>query len=381
MAVTTTRWTREQVAAFVDDPATWTPVIPDEGLPRLVEGTDFWDLWAVRTVDGAVADVGGREVWAGLSAPAVGHPGARHDEARIRLIARRPDGGWDDLGPLFPDGASAGSREWAGSLVYDPVTQTITAYYSAAGYRGELEPTFRQRIFMARASVRMDGDRPVLESWTEHTEAVVSDGVRYTLVDQVEGEPGFIKAFRDPFPFRDPATGTDYLLFTGSIKDAETDFNGCVGLARLGPDGYELLDPLVTADGVNNELERPHVVVHEGRYLLFFSTQARTFHHDVTGPTGLYGFAAQDFLGPYEPFNGSGLVLRNPPGEPFQAYSWLVLPDLTTTAFVDSFALHGVHPEQLETQGTEAVRAHFGGTMTPASQVRVEGLRAWVEPA
>jgi levansucrase len=115
MTVTTTRWTREHVAAFVDDPATWTPVIPDEGLPRLVDGTDFWDLWVVRTTDGEVAELGGREVWAGLSAPAVGHPGDRHGEARIRLIARRSDGaGWEDLGPLFPDGASAGSREWAG---------------------------------------------------------------------------------------------------------------------------------------------------------------------------------------------------------------------------------------------------------------------------
>jgi levansucrase len=367
MTVTTTRWTREHVAAFVDDPATWTPVIPDEGLPRLVDGTDFWDLWVVRTTDGEVAELGGREVWAGLSAPAVGHPGDRHGEARIRLIARRSDGaGWEDLGPLFPDGASAGSREWAGSLVYDPDERTMTAYYSAAGYRGEGEPTFRQRIFMARASVRMAGDRPVLEGWSEHTEAVVSDGVRYTVVDQVHGEPGFIKAFRDPFPFRDPATGTDYLLFTGSIKDAETAFNGCIGLARLGPDGYELLDPLVTADGV---------------YLLFFSTQARTFHPDVTGPTGLYGLAAGDFLGPYEPLNGSGLVLRNPPSEPFQAYSWLVLPDLTTTAFVDSFALHGVHPEELETQGVAQVRAHFGGTMTPVSRLRIDGLHARVEPA
>ena len=96
---------------------------------------------------------------------------------------------------------------------------------------------------------------------------MVADGTRYVLVDQADGEPGFIKAFRDPFPFRDPATGTDYLLFTGSMADSATDFNGCIGIARLGPDGIaaELLDPLLTADGVNNELERAQLIAHEGR--------------------------------------------------------------------------------------------------------------------
>lgn len=379
MGVTTTRWTRDHVAAFREDPATWTPVIRDEGLPRLVDGTDFWDLWAVRTPGGAVADVCGREIWAGLSAPATGDPGGRHDQARIRLVSRRAGGGWDHLGPLFPDGASAGTREWAGSLVYDPATAALTCYYTAAGVRGEAQPTFRQRVVTASAALTCTDRGPVISDWSAHTEAVVADGDRYTVVDQTEGQPGFIKAFRDPFPFRDPVTGEDYLLFTASMAHAATDFNGAIGLARRTPSGFELLDPLMTADGVNNELERPHVVLHHGRYLLFFSTQARTFHPDCVGPTGLYGWVSDDLLGPYEPLNGSGLVLRNPPSEPFQAYSWYVLPDLTTTGFVDSFALHGRHPDDLT--GPAEARAHFGGTMTPASRVRIDGMRAWVEPA
>jgi hypothetical protein len=35
MGVTTTRWTRDHVAASREDPATWTPVIGDEGIPLL----------------------------------------------------------------------------------------------------------------------------------------------------------------------------------------------------------------------------------------------------------------------------------------------------------------------------------------------------------
>ena len=55
----------------------------------------------------------------------------------------------------------------------------------------------------------------------------------------------------------------------------------------------------------------------------------------------LYGFVAPALAGPWEPVNGSGLVLRNPEAEPLQAYSWLVLPDLRVTSFVDCHSLAG----------------------------------------
>ena len=131
---------------------------------------------------------------------------------------------------------------------------------------------------------------------------------------------------------------------------------------------------------MNNELERAHVVMHDGRYLLFFSTQAT----DV--PPRLPW--ADRALRAGAPTTSSVRTSRsttppsssiNPPTEPFQAYSWVVLPDLTTTGFVDSFAMHGRHPGELESFGPTLVRRHFGGTMTGVSQLRVDGTRAWVE--
>ena len=66
--------------------------------------------------DGTPSVVQGRELWMALSAPAVGHPEDRHDVARLRLLAT--DGAaWSDLGPVFADGASPGSREWSGCAV------------------------------------------------------------------------------------------------------------------------------------------------------------------------------------------------------------------------------------------------------------------------
>jgi levansucrase len=374
----TTRWTRQHLSAIVDDPSTYTPMIRDAAPARMLPGIDFWDLWPVREPDGTVAAPCGAQIWAGLSAAAVGDPDDRHNVARIRLVM--PDrGGWTDLGPLFGEGASPGSREWAGCLVLEPGTDRLLAYYTAAGERGELAPTYRQRIMGATATLRCASGRPEITGWSAHQEVLVADGIRYMPAVQATGEPGFIKAFRDPFHFRDPATRRTYLVFTASQQSADTDFNGCIGIAyapSADPMRWELLDPLVTADAVNNELERPHVVVRNGRYYLFFSTQQRTFHPDASGPTGLYGFVGRTLLGPYQPLNGSGLVLRNPPEEPFQAYSWLVLNDLRTVAFIDFHALHGRRPEDLKADGEAIVRRHFGGTMTPVLRLGVDGDRA-----
>ena len=38
------------------------------------------------------------------------------------------------------------------------------------------------------------------------------------------------------------------------------------------------------------------------------------------------------------PLNGTGLVFANPDTAPKQAYSWLVLPDLQVTSFIDAWA-------------------------------------------
>jgi levansucrase len=215
---------------LVDDPSIYTPLIGDSRPARMLPGVDFWDLWPVREPDGAVARVWGFEVWAGLSAPAEGHPGARHDKARIRLVARGPDG-WTDLGPLIPEGASLGSREWAGSLRLDPDFDRLDAYYTAANRRGETAPTFRQPIMGASALLQCAGGRPEIIGWSEHRELITADGVRYLPPAEATGRPGFIKAFRDPFAFRDPGSKQWYLLFTASMASSTTDFNGCVGLA------------------------------------------------------------------------------------------------------------------------------------------------------
>lgn len=187
----------------------------------------------------------------------------------------------------------------------------MTLFYTATGRRGDTGRSFEQRLFQTSGKLELAGDTVRVTGWSEPVESVAADGQTYVIVNQTVGEPGFIKGFRDPFHFRDPADGADYLLFTASDPASSSSFNGVVGLARAsGPGftGWSLLPPVVSAAGVNNEMERPVLRVHGGRYYLFWSTQRRTFDPaGPTGPNGLYGMVAERLAGPWQPLNGTGL--------------------------------------------------------------------------
>ncbi|WP_436792833.1 glycoside hydrolase family 68 protein [Actinospongicola halichondriae] len=374
----TSRWAPAQLARLRADTVGNTPVITSAQTAKMVEGLDLWDLGPVRTPAGAQAQVDGTWLWIGLSCLAEGDPAQRHERAVLRLLARGPDLRWLDLGPVFPAGAAHGNRQWAGSAVLDGDRIWVT--YTAVGSSDPRVAHFRQRLFGAEAEVDRSSGEPRLVRWSLHSELFPPDPTRYDRADENDGRPGFIKAFRDPFPFRDPATTVQHVLFTASLpsEQSRTDFNGAIGVARRTGAGWEVLDPLVTADGVNNELERPHVLVHDSHYYLFFSTQSRTFHPDVPAPTGLYGFVSNELLGDYVPINGHGAVFTNPPEQPLQAYSWMVLDDLTVHSFIDAHSLVGPWTDHLDVESITSRREHFGGTLAPPVRIELDGDRAWI---
>ncbi len=368
------RWTAAHVAALADHRS--AAIIAADSVRRVSAGLDVWDLWPVQEDDGAVAGFDGVELWMALSAKAVGDPVDRHGRARIRLLSRDGDDQWRDLGPVFPDGWSPGSREWSGSAIVDQRRSRVTLFFTAAGQRGEPSLTYEQRLFQSWAPIVGTQAGPRLGLWSTPQPSVASDGRFYDFADQAKGVVGQIKAFRDPAFFRDPADGAAYLLFAASLPPPSSAFNGAVGIARATDDGVEtwtLLPPLIHADGLNNELERPHVIHRHGLYYLFWSTQAEVFApHGPQGPTGLYGMVAPSLFGPYEPLNGSGLVIANPPEAPFQAYSWLVTKDLSVGSFVNYRGVGAaVAPEG------QAARAVFGGAPAPMESIRLAGTKAW----
>ncbi len=376
--VAASRWTAEAVAAVRQDATTTIPLIDAGTLAAAkacgVAGIDLWDMWPVQLADGTTASISGGTLWMILSAPVLADSDLRHGIARIRLVLER-DGAWIDCGEALSDGHCPGSREWAGTAVLNRATSAVTLYFTAAGRRGELAASFAQRLFETVGTLVGEGAGTRIIGWSEPVESLVADGRHYMLVDQVTGVPGFIKGFRDPAFFRDPADGAEYLLFTASIPDAASAWNGAVGVARRADGAWVALDPLLRVDGLNNELERPHIVARDGRYYLFFSTQRRVFAPGgPDAPNGLYAMVAEQVLGPYRPINGHGLVAANPPEAPYQTYSWWVTGELEVAGFIEMPGLTSDPANE-----TAAVRrAHFGGVPAPRFRIALDGDRAWV---
>ena len=173
--------------------------------------------------------------------------------------------------------------------------------------------------------------------------------------------------------FCDPVDGAQYLVFAASLATSKSAWNGTVGLARREGERWILRPPAITTEGVNNELERPHVIYHAARYYCFWSTQRKIFATDgPSGPTGLYGMVARRMAGPWSPLNGTGLVAANPTAGPLQAYSWLVLSDLSVLSFVDRPGLIEVSDD------ISVARRHFGGTPSEPLSLVLNADRACV---
>lgn len=369
--IVSANWTSRHLERLVDERVSYAPLICEADVVPLADGLGVWDAWPVQERDGRpwVLDTG-ETLWTALAAPRFDDPDERHAHARIHLFLRQ-DAGWKHLGPAMPEGFAPGSREWSGSAVMDAGSQTLTLYFTAAGRRGETALSFEQRIFSAEASPHLQHGGVRLTNWCNLREIITRDPAHYMATEGDHGTIGTIKAFRDPGYFRDPADGCHYLFFAGSLAGSQSAFNGVVGVATApadAPSDWQLLPPVISADGLNNELERPHIIYHDGLYYLFWSTQSHVFNPASVGPTGLYGMVSTSLLDGWKPLNGSGLVFANPPQAPAQAYSWLVLPDLSVTSFVDQW-------------GTDASVSprRFGGTFAPFLKLRLDGSTAKLE--
>jgi levansucrase len=360
-------WSAADLAGLVDAVVPRTPVLTAGDVRRVAGDLDVWDAWPLACGRGMPLRWRGGELWFALAAPALEDPEGRHAVARIHHF-HRVEGDFVHLGPTFAKGFTPGSREWSGSALY--AEGVVTLYFTAAGEHGEPVPTFRQRLFAATTRLAPDGEA-VFTGWSEPVELTVPADVIYMSRHDATGQVGEIKAFRDPATWR-TALGEEYLLFTASSARHLGRYNGVIGCARRGADGaFHKLPPLVDASGLNNELERPHVVAHGGLLYLFWSTQARVFAPGVAAPTGLYGAVAERIEGPWTLLNGHGLVLANPVAEPFQAYSWWVLPDLSVASFVDYWGI-GDAAALEKPRG----RMHFGGTFAPFVKLRLDGGNA-----
>jgi len=363
-------WTPAQLRGIETIRHDAAPLIYDADVIRVSPDLDIWDAWPIQDVDGSPSLLeGGETLWMALGAPRFPDPDARHGHARIHLISRGA-GGWKHLGPALSDGFSPGSREWSGSALLAEDRRSLRLFFTATGRRGEATMTFEQRLFSAEATLEKTEVGYRLADWRALREIIVRDPAHYMASDAGTGAVGTIKAFRDPAYFHDPRDGSHHIFFAGSLAGSASAFNGAVGWAVATDDSLEkwqIRPPLIGADTLNNELERPHAIFHRGLYYLFWSTQSHVFNPDgPIGPTGLYGMVSERLAGPWRALNGTGLVFANPAAAPKQAYSWLVMPDLQVTSFIDAWG----------SNGADANARRFGATFAPMLRLRLDGDEA-----
>jgi len=378
------RWGREQANLIERTPET---VAPPAGASEIDPAPDLhiWDTWPLRTRQGEIATVDGWQVLISLTAPGDVAPGDRHDIAEHRYFVSKDGRNWQDGGQLFGE-AALGTRQWAGSALLDD--GELYLYYTAAGDERTAELTYTQRLAVAHGG-RLDssGQQLTIDGPWSHEILLEPDGKYYETQTQ-SGEMTY--TFRDPWFFEDPQTAESYLLFESNTPvDADdcggsTDqqaFNGCVGLA-VSPTGdpleWEFRPPIFDSVCVNQEIERPHLVVHEGRYYLFVSSHVDTFASGLAGYDALYGFVADSVGGDYQPLNDSGLVVTNPATAPFQAYSWLAVPcgdELLVQGFLNYPELAVESLDEIGALSDDEQRRAFAGSLTPTLRVELEGDR------
>ena len=140
---------------------------------------------------------------------------------------------------------------------------------------------------------------------------------------------------------------------------------------------WHFLPPILSANCVTDQTERPQIYMKDGKYYLFTISHRSTFAAGIDGPEGVYGFVGDGIRSDYQPLNrGSGLALGSPTnlnypvGTPFapdpnqspnqfQAYSHYVMPDGLVESFIDAIG------------GPEDLRR--GGTLAPTVRIDIQG--------
>jgi levansucrase len=389
--IQTVEWTAEHVRMISRNPGNTIPRVDfDEGVD-LMPGYHQWDYWPILNMDGSIAIINGYRVMVVLTAPDTVLSGKRHDIVRHRYAISRDGLEWEDMGMVFNEDEILGSRQWAGSAYYD--NGMVYFYYTATGERGELNNlriktdspdggegiSYEQKLALATAQVANQSETVLFENFSQHEIILEADGEIYQPATGID-ETGTVFAFRDPFVYRDPATNKFYMTFTAREAGDITTYNGAVGIAEAVDNdlsNWRLLPPLVVTN-INSELERPHFILYDNKYYMYFSTHIEKFAPEVrdrvNSPEGVYGFVSDDFLGPYEPLNGSALVAGNPIEDPYATFSWHVLQDNTVLSNTNYYNIQpGLEVEEFGDLGEEWDRQHFGGTLAPRLVLSVNG--------
>ncbi|GBD57361.1 glycoside hydrolase family 68 protein [Gluconobacter wancherniae] len=399
---TGTRWTiADALKIHADDPTTTMPLI-DYDFPVIDSDVWQWDTWALRDINGRTVTFKGWYVMFALVADraATGNTvegwHSRNNFSYIGFYYSRTGNGsdWKFGGRVIQPGANKRDWEWSGCAVMrENTTNVIDLFYTSVnGTPAQSVPSHTAGRILA------DDNGVWFEGFDVCTDMFEADGVNYANIAEDQ-----YWDFRDPHVFVNPDDGNIYALFEGNVPGMRGQYTidsdemgnlppastvpagaqygaAAIGIARLVSDAnsgdfsrWEMLPALVTALGVNDQTERPHVVFQDGLTYLFTISHHSTFTGNSTGPDGVYGFVSRNgIFGPYAPLNGSGLVLGNPSDAPYETYSHFVDPAGYVQSFIDTLPQPGtVDPGNPQTY-------RIGGTLAPTVRIVMEGERTFL---
>ena len=390
----TSKWTRaDALKVNSNDPTSKIPVVPLDFPSMSNDQVMIWDTMPLRTLENEIVSVDGWSVIFTLtvnkdpnryknedgSYDIASNWFDRHGNAFIAYWYCRNGKDWKYGGRVMAEGVSPTTREWAGTPILLNDQGDIDLYYTC------IEPN--ATLAKVSGKIHTNNDGVWLSGFEEVKPLLEADGEFYQTQEQLQGAN-----FRDGSPFRDPADGRLYMVFEGNIggfsgshpiTDAEKGALppghkeawgnsaykvGCIGIARAldeQGDEWEFLPPLVTALGVNDQLERPHFVFKDGKYYLFTISHNYTKADGLEMPDGVYGFVADSLFGNYEPLNGSGLVLGEPSEQPLQTYSHYVMQNGLTTSFIERVFM------------PNGVDYRIGGCLAPTLKLEIKGRNTY----
>ncbi|NOU76691.1 glycoside hydrolase family 68 protein [Paenibacillus sp. LMG 31458] len=388
----TSIWSRQQAEKVALTQQNTAPKI-DTNFNLVAPDQWVWDTWPLENRDGSLAIVNGYRIAFALVAPRTYSWGDRHTHARIGMFYSKNGKDWTYAGVPYNTDKALGHHQWAGTAMLDEkgkvhLFYTAVTDMNANGGKEWSDENWLQRAEQRIATTTFDinagKDGVNLTNEGEHKIILQADGKLYETIQNFNGNS--ITAFRDPFFFHDPNTGKEYLIFEGqagtnypltpenigdevyrrthSLPAGAEKYTGMIGIAEVldhDVTKLKLLPPLLDSIGANQQLERPHVVVKGDEYYLFTISHTFTYATGLTGPDGVYGFYGKGGIrADYKPMNGSGLVIGNPASNPYQAYSWLVLPNQQVISFIN---------EPRDANG----QVKFGGTFAPTLKISLNG--------
>ncbi|HYI50055.1 MAG TPA: glycoside hydrolase family 68 protein [Microbacterium sp.] len=436
----TAKWTRADARQLqrLSDPTTPSrensmpasltmPEVPQDFPDMSNEQVWVWDSWPLTDEDGNQYSINGQEIIFSLVADRSLGFDDRHVFAKIGYFFRpagvpadeRPEnGGWtygglvfDEgvTGEIFDDKSFSHQTQWSGSARVFKGGEVKLFFTDVAFYRnadGTDRKPYDPRLALSVGKVHANKNGVKLTGFDEVTDLLQADGVYYQTGEQ---NPFF--NFRDPFTFEDPAhPGETYMVFEGnSAMERETaqcteedlgyqpgdpfaesveEVNasaatlniGNIGLAKATNDDlteWEFLPPILSANCVTDQTERPQFIFKDGKAYLFTISHRSTLAEGLDEPEGVYDFVGDGIRSDFQPLNsGSGLALGNPTnlnfagGQPFapdynqhpghfQAYSHYVMPGGLVQSFIDTIGTHD-----------DFVR---GGTLAPTVKMDIAG--------